>query len=701
MTALVTALVTADATAHPTRRATDRHRCSARRPLVTRLAAGLLALVVLVLSTMPTAGAQPSPTTTAPPTSGVTLEVESVSPWVAADGTWTARLRVRGAPDGTRLASTIHQAPTGTESEVRSTWIAVRGGDPTRVLRSIPAVELSSLTDAEGLTTVSIPVRAGSGSRDRVRIPDAGTYPIVLDLTSPAGGELASTTLSLNRLPSESRQPLDLGVVLPMPAFDSFDDTGRSDVTPALRAAVSNLADRLEALGKEPSRVALHAESLVALDASTLPSDHQLLTRLADAASTTTFTSIGWGDLHMEAWARADATSDVQASVNDGQEATFIQTKRPVDTRVWPIDPTVGPDAVQLLARLGVTAVIVDPDHLRAAKIPTGDTGFTRPFRVTGSGSTSVAGLAVDPELEELLDAGGAHPVVAAHLLVTQLLAAWLVDDRPRGAVVTAESTVDPKVLRALRDALASGDSESPAPIRLADPLAATELAPTTTKNRDTPWSRAMAAPSGVPDVAGLARRLRAVRPLLEDYVAIMPNNDEKSAQYTAVVRRAVDRSLEPAPTEASVRTVEAAMSEDLAKVKAPAPRSIWVTSRTASVPLRFTNDTGRAIRVRLRVQSPRLTFVDGAEQPLTLTPGVNRVTVDVEVRASGQFTMKAELLAPHSDRVLASTRQRIRSRAFSGVGLMLSGGALLFLVIWWTRTLRKRREPDPPATDQ
>ena len=80
------------------------------------------------------------------------------------------------------------------------------------------------------------------------------------------------------------------------------------------------------------------------------------------------------------------------------------------------------------------------------------------------------------------------------------------------------------------------------------------------------------------------------------------------------------------------------------------------------------------------------------------MQPGLNRLDVDVEVRASGQFTMQADLIAPNSDRVLASTRQQVRSTTFSGVGLLLSGGALLFLVVWWSRTLRRR--PDATGTD-
>jgi hypothetical protein len=40
-----------------------------------------------------------------------------------------------------------------------------------------------------------------------------------------------------------------------------------------------------------------------------------------------------------------------------------------------------------------------------------------------------------------------------------------------------------------------------------------------------------------------------------------------------------------------------------------------------------------------------------------------------------------------------------VRTTAFSGVGLVLMGGALAFLAVWWTRTIvREHRARRPPA---
>ena len=63
---------------------------------------------------------------------------------------------------------------------------------------------------------------------------------------------------------------------------------------------------------------------------------------------------------------------------------------------------------------------------------------------------------------------------------------------------------------------------------------------------------------------------------------------------------------------------------------------------------------------MKLRLQSPRLVFTDGAEQDLTLNPGLNRFDVKVDVRTSGQFVMQADLLAPDYPAGLVEVARRI-----------------------------------------
>jgi hypothetical protein len=71
-----------------------------------------------------------------------------------------------------------------------------------------------------------------------------------------------------------------------------------------------------------------------------------------------------------------------------------------------------------------------------------------------------------------------------------------------------------------------------------------------------------------------------------------------------------------------------------------------------------------------------------------------------VEARASGSFPLRITVTSP--DGVLTVTRARVtvRSTFVSGVGVVLSVGALIFLVAWWglhfRSTRRNRRLVDP-----
>ena len=283
--------------------------------------------------------------------------------------------------------------------------------------------------------------------------------------------------------------------------------------------------------------------------------------------------------------------------------------------------------------------------------------------------------------------------------MITQMFATWLADDHERGAVVQIDDRSDPEVVGELIAALQTTDPADDAarPIAVVPPaeVAATDPITVRQSGKDTTWTRELRTPDSVPRVGEISRKLALVRPLIDDYAAIVPKGDPTATRLAIVVQRSLDRLVSPGIAAGQLDEAGDLMRAELGRISASGPQNLRVTSRRASIPLRFDNGTGRPISVRLRLQSPRLDFTDGNEQVLTLNPGLNRLDVGVEVRASGQFMMQADLLAPDSDRVLASTRQRVRSTTFSGVGLMLSGGALLFLVVWWSRTLRRR-----PARD-
>lgn len=634
---------------------------------------------------------------------GVSMELVSASPWVAHEGTWSARLRVTGAPPGSTLSYTIAQPVAGTEPEVRDALDEVAASTKGLGILHPPSepVDLAAVTATDGFTPLEIPLRSQrTGSRDRVLILEPGTFPVIVTVRDAAGDELASDTYYLNRLPVDDtpREPLQLALLVQAHGEVAFDDDGTASLSATARSDLGVVADLLEAGPGLRATVDLRPQLVDALAADGDPGDQQILERLQRSVEGRTVLRSPWAQLHVDGL--ADHVGVARRSLQDGQTTLLVRLLAPTDTTVWPPDATVGPEAVDMLRGVGTSGLVVDADQLVDERPPSTESGYSRPFAVEGD-TESMAAFALDPTLQALLapddSTGGA--TVRAHRVIARLFATWLSDDERRGAVIRIDPTVDVDAARSFISTLAAADDGAAAAADAATPIEVTplpdllRLPPITARQagRDGEWSRELrpvAVPAGVDDVAAA---VSSIRPLLEDYTEMLPKSDPVAVRASVLVRRSLDERLDARAQAEAVGAVHRELREDLARISASEPRTLTITSRRSAIPLRFQNDTGRPIEARLRLESPRLAFRDGVIQRLTLQPGLNRLDVQVEVQASGQFTLQAELLAPRSDRVLASTRQRIRSSAFSGVGLMLSGGALLFLVIWWSRTLRRR----------
>ena len=114
-----------------------------------------------------------------------------------------------------------------------------------------------------------------------------------------------------------------------------------------------------------------------------------------------------------------------------------------------PPDPTVGPSSVELFAKLGVTTLLVEPGQLTESKAPTGESGVSRPFRVLGTGGSTITGVSLDPELQQLLGTTSDNPALLAHQMITQMVGTWLADDQARGSILRIDESSDPDVVAA------------------------------------------------------------------------------------------------------------------------------------------------------------------------------------------------------------------------------------------------------------
>src|SRR5690606_6186443 len=116
-------------------------------------------------------------------------------------------------------------------------------------------------------------------------------------------------------------------------------------------------------------------------------------------------------------------------------------------------------------------------------------------------------------------------------------------------------------------------------------------------------------------------------------------------------------------------------------------------TSSSGRVPLNLENRLQVEARVRIVMSSAKLDFPEGSVIERVLEPATTTlIELPVETRASGAFPMTVTISSADGTLPVATTRYTVRSTAISGVGLVLSVGAGLFLLVWWGRHFRTAR---------
>ena len=91
-------------------------------------------------------------------------------------------------------------------------------------------------------------------------------------------------------------------------------------------------------------------------------------------------------------------------------------------------------------------------------------------------------------------------------------------------------------------------------------------------------------------------------------------------------------------------------------------------------------------MRVRVQVDSDKLEFPRGDTLDYELSRRNTTRQFSVRARTAGTFPLRVVVTSPDGALVLGESRVTIRSTAASGVGVVLSVGALLLLLTWWAR---------------
>jgi hypothetical protein len=157
-----------------------------------------------------------------------------------------------------------------------------------------------------------------------------------------------------------------------------------------------------------------------------------------------------------------------------------------------------------------------------------------------------------------------------------------------------------------------------------------------------------------------------------------------------------------PSAPERLVGDIRAAAVAATEGLELPPSGTIVVTSHEAKLPLVLRNQSGRSMQLALQLSSSELEFTGPNPVLLTLPPGPTDIEVPIQTRRSGEFEIDIRATSPDGGLAVADTHLTVQSRAISGVGVLLSAGALVFLVLWWVRNYRTRnRRRAGPAVDE
>jgi hypothetical protein len=417
------------------------------------------------------------------------------------------------------------------------------------------------------------------------------------------------------------------------------------------------------------------------------------LATLAATPSLHQFASAPFAPVNAAGLVNAGLSSELALQVQTGTQTAAALDLRPGAGSGAPLGPwfTNTPVDVGTLTQLGADGY--SQVVLPAGSVPGSPTdgSAAEPFQLVPTRGSAMTALVSNSDLVARFTDDPGDPVLAAHQLVAELSQIYYEkpnDDSARGIVAMAPPgwSDSPEFVGALLGALAGN------PIIQAVTTAElfnTFAAPSACHNGCK--LSAVTAGSGLPVGA-----IRAQRARIDGFAAAAPAARDLSTQLGQLVLAGEADNLRPTQQAAVLHNTSLAVDAQLSQLVV-AGQPITLTSQRGRLPVTIVSNAPYPVTASLTLTSDKLLFTqNGLTQltvPVVLHPQhANVIFVDVQTRVSGTFRVGIALDAPVAGTTLSAGEITVRSTATSVVGIVLSLGAVLVLVVWWIRTSRKRR---------
>jgi hypothetical protein len=689
-------------------RANDDGRWGRGRLVRALVAVSACCLVALTLgSTAWPAGAQTTSVAPATPQ----LRLVSQTPWLGTSGTFSMTLGLAGAPLGTSISVRLYDdVSKGGRLHYLDTLRGNALGNPIHAPITVPVANLP--VDQDGNVIASYDVATDHQPFIGFQLRQSGVYPLVVSLLAPGGQELDSFHTAIIRLPEAANNqsvPLAVSIVAPINAAValSTDSSSSLDATTAdhLASTISSLADHPSV----PLTIAPTPETIVALDQRDQATGSDVVGQLKGALDGRQVLAAPYVSVDTAAFTAAGLDDELLHQLNDGTDSLADELGVRPDRRTWLVDPTTSPAALAKLRELGVDQVVVPETQLSPLDAKTFPATLTRSFDIDVAGQPTPA-LMSDATLRFHVGATD-DPVLNANQTIADL--AVLSFDQPvlkRGAVLTLPDFGDtPRpYLDALLGALADQPSADTGVKSIMTPMnldslfsfiepagrnggrGSTDAAPTPEPTlQRTYTSQPPASLGSYPTQLSLARTsLAGYQSMLVD----LPDRDQRLAPLERLIEVSGDRDLDPTRRQQYLDAAVAFINGQAKGISVPDQQRVTLTSSEAQVPVEVDNNLDHPVRVQVTLSSDKIDFLDQPTFATTLQPGSNRLSIPVRAKSSGLFPVTISVGSTDGILPMSSNRIPIRSTAFSGLGLVLTIAAGLFLALWWARNFRTNR---------
>lgn len=664
-----------------------------------------------------------SPARTAPATDTPKLTLRSQTVWVAPNGTVTGSVHVEDAPTGAKLQPVLW-GPVRTRSAFNSSkdGKAFPGSGtvlPAKAVASTSGVVNFQFRLNDG-TTPPTPTDPDRPDADipTVTVTSGGVYPLVYELLTPdraTAARLITYVVRLNKASPDAngRVPLRVMTVLDGTTAPATDHDGNLELSEQSRTHLENLsAIPLDPDKDPPVAIRVSPDAIDALANSTRAADAELLEGLQALRPVATYWPAPYVSFSTAAWLADPELAPIADELATRGKSILRDHLRAEGTIAdlnqfaGNADVLVAPTVVPWLAQNGITTMLVEPTSVQPLDANAYPRTLARPFRLALPNGNSVLAAEYDAGLSAHFDE--ADPQLAANHIMGDLAVIALdlpsiergvVLATPRGEAVNP--TTMEAVLSAISDAKVSGTEPLITPTSAGtffSTVPAARQGGDATENGPALIRTLVTATTPALNDAFRSSYLRT-RAKIAAYGAMLPGGKSTAKKTIDSYNRriSVATSADLSSEEALHRLdgVSHEIDDGLASVQIPQPQTITLTSRTSTVPLTIRRAAKGPTVVRLSLDTEaRMRFSGGNDQLITLKDTVTRVELKVHVDAPGDSLVKVRVTSPDGSLLVGHSELRVRSTAVSGIGIIITAGSLVFLLVWWVRDIvRNRRQ--------